>query len=122
MGKRFQDHLKNHASKSGAPKNRGCTSGKVKYRDKGSAMDAALGASLSYGLPMRTYDCDKCGGWHLTRITREWLAEEEFREKRRIEEVEETRRRRAERGSTLVNREEEGIEGSASSPVPPTES
>lgn len=54
-----------------APQRRGsraCPSGKVRYPDHQSAAGAlvALSHSTRAKVPVRTYACDMCRGWHLT--------------------------------------------------------
>lgn len=34
-----------------------------------SAVASALRLSYTLGRPIRAYECDDCGGWHLTRST-----------------------------------------------------
>ncbi len=49
----------------------GCPSGKIRHREIGDALDAALSSSLAYGIPFRAYDCPKCDGFHVTRLRKE---------------------------------------------------
>ena len=63
MGRRMQDHQRAYKK---APDRKMCPTRKVRHEVQGDALDAALSASLSYGHPMRAYQCYRCRGWHLT--------------------------------------------------------
>ncbi len=43
----------------------GCTR-KVRFATEDEAIGAAIRVSCNSGRPMRTYRCDRCGGYHLT--------------------------------------------------------
>lgn len=45
--------------------------GKNRYSDEGYAIRNAIASSRRGGLPLRTYRCPDCKGWHLTK-RREW--------------------------------------------------
>lgn len=43
-----------------------CESGKKRYRTEREVSAAAHKVAAQYGQPHRWYECDACGGWHLT--------------------------------------------------------
>jgi hypothetical protein len=51
--------------------------GKKKYRTQGEAFRVAIAESGKHGVMLRTYRCQECGFWHLTKGAKR------FREERR---------------------------------------
>lgn len=51
------------------------TCGKKRYPNESAAISAALRSSRRSGLALRTYSCERCFGWHLTkRATKPWIS------------------------------------------------